>query len=207
MTLYGYIRTSRKPVGDVPGNHPESQLLAILDAGVDEEHVYRDVGVSGAIATASRQGWHALDRRLANGDTLVVTSIDRIGRNRLNIMSSIRDLVGRGVRIRSLSSAESSWAVYLDADPGSPEALLADVLASFCSWNAEQELRRIRERTVAGLDRARAAGKKLGAPRVLTDEQVDAMWELRQQGKSKRELASMFHVGRATVDRYLANRE
>ena len=61
MTLYGYIRTSRKPVGDVPGNHPESQLLAILDAGVDEEHVYRDVGVSGAIATASRQGWHALD--------------------------------------------------------------------------------------------------------------------------------------------------
>ena len=204
MTLYGYIRTSRKPVDDVPGNHPESQLLAILNAGVDEEHVYRDVGVSGT--TASRQGWHALDRRLANGDTLVVASIDRIGRNRLNIMSSIRDLVGRGVRIRSLSSAESSWAVYLDADPGSPEALLADVLASFCSWNAEQELRRIRERTVAGLDRARAAGKKLGAPRVLTEEQVDAMWELRQ-GRSKRELAGVFHVGRATVDRYLANRE
>ena len=57
MTLYGYIRTSRKPVDDVPGNHPESQLLAILNAGVDEEHVYRDVGVSGTTATASRQGW------------------------------------------------------------------------------------------------------------------------------------------------------
>ena len=67
MTLYGYIRTSRSPVNDVAGSHPESQLLALQDAGVAEEHVYRDVGVSGKTATNSRHGWHALDRRLGGG--------------------------------------------------------------------------------------------------------------------------------------------
>ena len=76
--------------------------------------------MSGATVTPSNQGWHALDRRLAKGDTLVIVSIDRIGRNRLNIMSSIRDLVGRSVRIRSLSPAESAWAVYPGRGPRKP---------------------------------------------------------------------------------------
>ena len=118
-------------------------------------------------------------------------------------MTTIRDLVDRGVKVRSLSQAESEWARYLDADPGSPEALLADVLASFCAWNAQKEVEDISRRTVAGLNRARSLGKKLGAPRVLNDEQVDAARELHRQGKSKRWLAKTFGIGRATVDRYI----
>jgi DNA invertase Pin-like site-specific DNA recombinase len=171
------------------------------------EHVYRDVGVSGKTSTNSRKGWHTLDRRLARGDTLVIASIDRIGRTRLNIMSSIRDLVERGVKIRSLASTEAEWARYLDADLGSPEALLADVLASFCAWNAQKEVEDISRRTVAGLNRARAEGKKLGAPRALNDDQVDSMRELHLHGKSKRWLSKTFGVGRATVDRYLVRDE
>ena len=164
------------------------------------------MGVSCATATASRQDGHALDRRLVKGDTLVVASIDRVGRNRLNIMVGILDLIGTCVRIRSLSPAESSWRVP-GHGPQQPDALLADVLTGFCSWNADQELRRIRNRTVAVLDQARAAGKRLGAPRVLTGEQADAMWELRRQGGSKREPAGLLRVGQPTVDRYLTNRE
>ena len=58
-----------------------------------------------------------LDSRLVQGDTLVVVSIDRIGRRWLDTMGNIHDLQRRGVRIRSLADNEQSWAQYLDADP------------------------------------------------------------------------------------------
>ena len=118
-------------------------------------------------------------------------------------MTTIRDLAERGVKVRFPSRSEAKWARYLDADPGSPEALLADVLASFCAWNAQKEVEDISRRTVAGLNQARALGKKLGAPRALNDDQVDAVRELHRQRKSKRWLARTFGIGRATVDRYL----
>ena len=71
--------------------------------------------------------------------------------------------------------------------------------------NAQKEVEDISRRTVAGLNRARAEGRILGAPRVLNDDQVDAMRELHRHGKSKRALAKTFGVGRATVGRYLTN--
>ena len=164
----------------------------MLDAGVDEKHVYRDVGVS--MRHSHRQGRHAVERRLAKGNTLAVASIDPVGCKRLNIMAGIPDIIGVGIRIQSLSPSESSCAVYLDVDLGSPEALLADVLTGFCSWNTERELRYIWERAVDGLNWGPDADKRPSAPRVLTEERADAMWGLRRQGGSKWELAGLFRV-------------
>ena len=71
--------------------------------------------------------------RLAQGDTLVVVSIDRIGRRWLDTMGSIHDLQRRGVRIRGLADNEQSWAHYLDDDPDSPESFLGYTLAGFAA--------------------------------------------------------------------------
>ena len=71
-------------------------------------HIYQNVGVSGISGTNSRRGWHSLDSRLAQGDTLVVVSIDRIGRRWLDTMGNIHDLQRRGMRIRSLADNEQS---------------------------------------------------------------------------------------------------
>ena len=95
---------------------------------------------------------------MAQGDTLVVVSIDRIGRRWLDTMGNIHDLQRRGVRIRSLADNEQSWAQYLDADPESPESFLGYTLAGFPAWVS------IRRRTKAGLEKARADGKKLVLP-------------------------------------------
>ena len=83
------------------GSDPETQRQQLLAAGVTLSHIYQDVGVSGTSGTDSRRGWRSLDSRLAQGDTLVVVSID--------------DLQRRGVRIRSMADNEQSWAQYLDA--------------------------------------------------------------------------------------------
>ena len=170
MTTYGYIRTSRRRQEGVACSAPESQLLELRGAGVQDRHVHRDAGVSGKTGASSRNGWHALWDRLEQDDTLVVVSIDRIGRRRLDVMGAIRDLREMGVKIRSLNQSEATWAQYLDADPHTPEAFLADVLASFTAWNAEQELEAIRRRTVAGMKRAMAAGKHPGRPGKLQED-------------------------------------
>ena len=121
---YGYVRTSRPRVSELAGSDPETQRQQLLAAGVALSHIYQDVGVSGTSGINSRRGWHSLDSRLAQGDTLVVVSIDRIGRRWLDTMGNIHDLQRRGMRIRSLADNEQSWAQYLDADPESPESFL-----------------------------------------------------------------------------------
>jgi putative DNA-invertase from lambdoid prophage Rac len=195
--------TSRRHREGVPGNDPESQLLELRAAGVKDRYVYRDVGVSGSTGATSRGGWHALRDRLEQGDTLVVVSIDRIGRRRLDVMGVIRDLREMGVKIRSLNQSEATWARYLDADPHTPEAFLADILASFAAWNAEQELESIRRRTVAGMARARAQGKLPGPPNKLRDDQVAIALERRRQGWSLKRTGASLDVSRTTVSRYL----
>ena len=111
---YGYVRPSRPRVTELSGGDTETQRQLLLTAGVELSHIYQDVGVSGTSGTNNRWGWHALESRLAQGDTLVVVSL---GRRWLDTMGNIHDLQRRGVRIRSLADYEQSWAQYLDADP------------------------------------------------------------------------------------------
>ena len=120
---YGYVRTSRPRFSELAGSDPETQRQQMLAAGVALSHIYQDVGVSGTSGTNSRRVWQSLDSRLAQGDTLVV-STDRIGRRWLYTMGNIHDLQRREVRIRNLADNEQSWAQYLDADPDSPESFL-----------------------------------------------------------------------------------
>ena len=128
-TLYGYIRTSRRLIAGEPGNNPDTQRLQLLDAGVPTNNLCQDLGVSGSTGTNTRQGWRSLSSRLHKGDVLVVASVDRVGRGWIDVMSVIRELRDKGIRIRSLASSEHTWTRYLDADPKTPEAMIGNVLA------------------------------------------------------------------------------
>ena len=194
---YGYVRTSRPRVSELAGSDPETQRQQLLTAGVALSHIYQDVGISGTSGTNSRRGWHSLDSRLA----LVVVSIDRIGRRWLDTMGNIHNLQRRGVRIRSLADNEQSWAQYLDADPESPESFLGYTLAGFAASVSDQELVSIRRRIKAGLAKAKADGRKLGAPRRLSEEQEAAAIEMVASGVSQRRVARSFGVSPATVRR------
>ena len=192
--IYGYVRTSRPRVSELSGSDPESQRQQLLAAGVAISDIYQDVGVSG---TNSRRGWHSLDSRLAQGDTFVVLSIDRIGRRWLDTMGNINDLQRRGVRIRSLADNEQPWAQYLDADPDSPESFLGYTLAGFAAWVSDQEPVSIRRRTKAGLEKAKADGRKLGASRRLSGEQEVAVIGMVASRVSQRRVARSFGVSPA----------
>ena len=133
-------------------------LLLVRRAGVEPGRIYADVAVSGAKAGSSRGQWHLLDQQLAQGDVLVVAAVDRLGRRYLETMWAIYDLQRRGVRLRPLAGNEGEWTKFLDADPDSPEAFMANMAA----YVASQERQNISRRT-------RAKGKELGRTRRLTE--------------------------------------
>ena len=175
---YGYVRTRRPRVSELAGSDPETQRQQLLAAAVALSRIYQDVGVSRAPGANSRRRW-------------------------LDTMGNIHDLQRRGVRIRSLADNEQSWAQYLDADPESPESFLGYTLAGFAAWVSDQELVSIRRRTKAGLEKAKAGGKKPGAPRRLSEEQEQeaAVIEMVASGVSQRRVVRSFGVSPATVRR------
>ena len=203
MTTYGYIRTSRQRIQGTSGSDPEAQVHQLRQDGVPEANIHRDVGISGGTGTNSRAGWRALDARLASGDTLVVVAIDRIGRRWMDTVNAVRDLRAREVKIRSLAQSEATWVTYLAAEPDTAEAVIGDILTTFMAWAAEQELQAVSRRTRAGLQKARAEGKALGPPRIVDDDQVEAMARLRREGQSLRSIGRLFGVSRTTVQRRL----
>ena len=143
--------------------------------------------------------WRDLNSRLGPGYVLVVAAVDRIGRRWMDTVSTLRDLRGRQVRVRSLAPSEQQWTRYFDAGPDSPEAVIGDVQASFFTWAAQQELESIRRRTKAGLDKARSNGKTLGTPRKMTDLKVEMARSFRRDGLSFKQIETALGVSRTTV--------
>ena len=87
----------------------------------------------------------------------------------------------------------------LDANPDSPEVFFGNVLMNVAAWNTHQEVESVSRRTKAGLERARAEGKKLGRPQAMTEEQINAARYLRLQARSSRAIGRMFEVDHKTV--------
>lgn len=143
---FGYTRTSTRDKQD-----DDLQRRALMDAGVDERQIFSDQ-VSGSKAARARSGWTNLDERLRDGDELVVWRIDRIGRSMIDVITTVRELVDRGVRVRSISDG---------IDPSTREGrLLLGQMSAFAEY--EREL--IQERVQAGVDAAKARGVRFGRP-------------------------------------------
>ena len=199
---YGYIRTSREQSADRRGMDPETQRRAIIAAGVPARQIYSDIDVSGITGVATRNGWRAVDAKLRRGDTLVIAALDRVGRRSIDVMGAIYGLVGRGIRLRSLADAEV-WARGLDADPDSVEWMVAIQIAQVFAFTAQLERDSISRRTKAGIERARAEGKRLGRPPALGEEALAAIRQDLAEGMAVAAAARKYGVPRTTLLGYL----
>ena len=120
--------------------------------------------------------------------TLVIWSLDRLGRSMINNLTTVLELDRIGVQVVSV---KEQWL-----DTSGP---VRSLLLAIFSWVAEQERRRISERTRAGIERARRAGKTIGRPRVTFD--LTKALTLRAQRFSIRQVARQLKVGTSTVHR------
>lgn len=177
--IYGYARVS------TDGQSVDAQVKALRAAGAG--HVFRETA-SGA-KSDRRQLARAL-KSLEEGDTLLVTRLDRLARSTRDLLNMLDTIAKAGAGFRSLHDA---WA-----DTTTPHGrLMLTVLGGLAEF--EREL--IRARTSEGRERAKARGVHMGRPPKLTLHQKNEALRRRDAGETTRELARLFNVSPNTISR------
>ena len=163
----------------------ETQTHQLQDYGVHE--VVTEVG-SGA--RSDRQALKNLRDRLQAGDTLVVTAIDRVSRRAVDGLRFIKDVTDAGVDLVVLSQRE------FDTTTPTGQLLLHLTLAI-----AEWEWSNIRQRSIQGQQRARAEGKRIGRPPVLSPEARLEVEQKLREGQSVNRISQVHRVHHSVVRR------
>lgn len=183
--LFAYCRVSTSD------QTTENQIDEIRSSGFDVE-ARRAVceTISGSTPAMDRPGFRRLVDRLDWDDILVVTKLDRLGRNAMDVRATVEQLADNKVRVHCLALG----GVDLTSAAGKMTMAVIAAVAEF-----ERDL--LVERTQAGLKRARSQGKKLGRPSALSTDQVEQVRLRRAGGESVQSLATVMGVSRATIQR------
>lgn len=167
----------------------QSQEIAAAGFAVTPRRIISET-ISGSVATGERPGFAKLCDRLESGDVLIVTKLDRLGRNAMDVRQTVESLAAQGVRVHCLALG----GVDLTSAAGKMTMQVIAAVAEF-----ERDL--LIERTRAGMARARSEGKPVGRPRVLTgDQRADVLRRL-AAGESVSAVARALGTSRTNVQR------
>lgn len=183
--LIGYARVSTRQ------QSTDRQQADLLAAGVRRDDLYVDHGVSGA--RASRPQFDRAIAALIDGDTLVITTLDRLGRSTQNMLAFAEQLRGRGAGLRVLNLGGG------DVDTSTPMgSMVFTIMAALAQM--EHEIKR--ERVTDSIAKRRAAGQSLGGrPQRVTDSQVRSAPRLVEGGTPAAQVARDLGMSRATFYR------
>jgi putative DNA-invertase from lambdoid prophage Rac len=173
----------------------DNQVYEIQCAGftVEKKRIIAE-NISGSVAALQRPGFAKLLDRLESGDVLIVTKLDRIGRNTMDVRATVDLLAGMGVRVHCLALG----GVDLTSTAGKMTMGVLNTVAEF-----ERDL--LIERTQAGIARARAEGKHMGRPAALTKQsRAEALKQI-AAGISISQIARDLNTSRATIIRARAS--
>lgn len=180
--IFAYCRVS------TTGQTTANQLQEIRGAGFDiQDQRIIEEQISGSTPAGERKGFQKLLERMESTDVLVVTKLDRLGRNAMDVRSTVELLSSMGIRVHCLALG----GVDLTSPAGK---MTMAVIASVAEF--ERDL--LIERTQSGLMRAKSEGKTLGRPTAANASQVQ---ELKAKGLSQAATAKSLSVSLSTVKR------
>jgi len=192
MSRIAYYRVSSK-------DQTIASQRAALSNGKDFDQEFSDEGVSGAIIAAKRPGFAKMLDYVRKGDTLFVYAVDRLGRDAIDVQTTVRDLLAKGVTL------EIHGVGQLADTP------VGRMMIALMAQMAEIERQRIIDRTAAGREVAKAAlastgkthkGKtSLGGRPAKTNPADVKEWRIKH-GKSLAETAEHFKLSVSTVKRH-----
>ena len=191
-TTYGYARVSSRD------QNLDRQLDALADFGVERARIFAD-RASGK--DFERPQWRRLVGRLAEGDTLVVKSIDRLGRNYDEILA----------QWRRITKERRAAVVVLDMPlldtrrerDGVTGVLIADIVLQLLSYVAQIERESIHQRQAEGIAAAQARGVRFGRPPKVDAADFAAAYRLWRAGTLRAaEAAQALCVSRSTFYRH-----
>lgn len=185
--IYGYVRVSTKE------QNLDRQLLAMHEFGVPEKQIYRDKQ-SGK--DFERPAYRRLLKKLKPGDTLVIKSIDRLGRNYDEILEQWRIITkdkGAAVVVLDMPLLDTRQGRDLTG------TLITDIVLQLLSYVAQTEREFIRQRQAEGIAAAKARGEHLGRRPKEKPDEYPAIYELWHSGEvSARAAASRLGVNHKT---------
>lgn len=165
----------------------ENQIREIETAGfsIEAHRIITEI-VSGSSAIAQRKGFFRLLDKMEKGDVLVVTKLDRLGRDAIDVSMTVARLEKMGVRVHCLALG----GVDLTSSAGKMTMNVINAVAQF-----ERDL--LIERTQAGLSRAKAEGR----PPTLSLDQQKVVREKIESGETVSAIARQFNTSRQTIIR------
>lgn len=163
---YGYVRVSSKD------QNIDRQIEALKSIGVDEQYIYIDKSSGKDFA---RSEYMKLKNILSQHDTLIVKSIDRLGRNYGEILSEWREISNEmKVYIKVIDIPLLDTTKTFEDLTGT---FISDLVLQILSYVAEQERIMIKQRQAEGIAVAKSKGVKFGRPRVKRPAKFDSVYE------------------------------
>lgn len=182
--VIGYARVS------TAGQDPSLQMHELERAGA--VRIFVDVASGSSSTPGDRPQLAAALDYARPGDVLTVWRLDRLGRSLRDLIEQIRGLEDRGIGFRSITES-------IDTTTAGGR-LIFHVFGAL----AEFERQLIRERTIAGLEAARADGRTGGRPTVMTPDRTKEAARMRAEGMALDKIARLLGVGRSSVTRALS---
>jgi DNA invertase Pin-like site-specific DNA recombinase len=179
MRLFGYARVSTSQ------QSLDIQIKALKKAGVKSNRIFMDK-LSGS--NINRNGLQLLSVKVEEGDVILVTKLDRLGRDTADMIQLIKEFDNMKVAVR-----------FLD-DGISTEGTMGKMVVTILSAVAQAERQRILERTNEGRIEARAKGIKFGRKRTIDRKKLLALHE---EGIGATKIAQQMGIGRSTVYKLL----
>ena len=181
---YGYCRCSTRVQNEA------RQLIAMKEYGVNEIITDKESGKD-----FNREGYISLIKNLQQNDTLVVESLDRLGRNYNEIIEQWRIItkeIGASIVVIDMPLLDTREKRDLMG------TLISDIVLQLLSYVAESEREQIRKRSAEGLAAARARGVKFGRPKKERGEEYHRAVELWKSGMSANDAAKIAGISRST---------
>ena len=191
---YGYIRVSTKEQNE------QRQVIALLEFGIGDRQIYMDKQ-SGK--DFERAQYKKLIRKLKAGDTLVIKSIDRLGRNYDEILEQWRIITKEkqtAIVVLDMPLLDTRQSRDLTG------TLIADIVLQLLSYVAQTEREFIRQRQAEGIAVAKAQGVKFGRKPMERPPEYGAIYQLWASGSiSARKAASKLGVTHQTFLKWAKN--
>lgn len=202
--IFGYARVSTNKDSQTT----QRQLLALRQYARSNNFTFSQIieeRVSGTINTENREEYSRLKSKLRQDDILVLTDLDRLGRNADNVIMELKDLKARGIRVIALDMPYmSDWN---KANNNSIYDMVIDIVITIKAHVAQQEREKIVSRITQGLDVARSKGKTLGRPKSELPKDFIREYYKFKNGNygniTSSGFAKMLGISRSTLYKYI----
>ena len=190
----GYARVS------TVGQSLETQIEKLTAAGCDPDNIYKEKQTG--TSTKHREALAELKRTVREGDTVIVSKIDRLGRSLVDLNKIVSDLVGKGAQVVFIDDN-----ITFSGKDDAMNKLIFNMLSSFAEF--EREI--IVQRTTEGRQRALKEGRKFGrkiskAQRVAIDKALQMYDEREDKGYTVSYILDESGISRSTLYNELRKR-